>query len=250
MKKQVIAAIAAGSVLATASVSAFAHRVNLFAWVEGDSVHTEASFSGGAKARNAEIAVQDAATGKAWLTGHTNDSGAWSFKVPPEAIASGHDLKLVINAGEGHRNEWTVPASDLPKAKVQAKTPAPVAKASSPAAKASGEAAAPAEVSGPKARAAAAEASPKPAGTRHAPQPAAQSEPKAVAGACPKCPESITPEQLESIVDSAVEKRMAPVMRALAASQEKEPGIPEIVGGIGWVIGLFGIAAYFRSRKK
>ena len=54
------------------------------------------------------------------------------------------------------------------------------------------------------------------------------------------------PEQLEKALD----KKMKPVLKMLAESRATGPGISDILGGIGYIIGLVGIAAYFHSRKK
>ncbi|WP_432736403.1 hypothetical protein [Maridesulfovibrio sp. FT414] len=40
------------------------------------------------------------------------------------------------------------------------------------------------------------------------------------------------------------------VKRMLISQQEKGPGVHEIFSGIGYILGLFGIAAFFSSRKK
>ncbi len=37
---------------------------------------------------------------------------------------------------------------------------------------------------------------------------------------------------------------------AVLSQQLDKPGISEIMGGIGYIIGLFGVAAYIASRKK
>lgn len=37
---------------------------------------------------------------------------------------------------------------------------------------------------------------------------------------------------------------------AALGQQLENPGIPEIIGGIGYIFGLFGVAAYVMSRKK
>ena len=36
----------------------------------------------------------------------------------------------------------------------------------------------------------------------------------------------------------------------LAASQEKGPSMSEIIGGIGYILGLVGLGAYVRYRKE
>ena len=44
-------------------------------------------------------------------------------------------------------------------------------------------------------------------------------------------------------------RRLHRELAALKAAQDK-PGLTEIIGGIGWIIGLFGTAAYVSSRRK
>jgi nickel transport protein len=84
-----------------------AHRVNLFAWVEGDTVYVESKFSGGKKVKAGKIIVTDS-QGTELLTGATDENGEFSFKVPKKT-----DLKIVLIAGAGHRAEWTIPASEI-----------------------------------------------------------------------------------------------------------------------------------------
>ena len=62
-----------------------AHRVNLFAWVEGDTVYVESKFSGGKKVKAGKIIVSDP-QGTELLKGTTNENGEFSFKVPKKTI--------------------------------------------------------------------------------------------------------------------------------------------------------------------
>lgn len=55
---------------------------------------------------------------------------------------------------------------------------------------------------------------------------------------------------LKRIVDEALAKRIGPINRQLAALADPAPGVQDIIGGIGWIIGLFGIAALVKSRKS
>lgn len=87
--------------------SAQAHKVNVFAWVEGDTVHTESKFGGGRMVKDGRISVLDD-EGNVLLEGVTDDAGAFSFKVPKMA-----DLTIVMDAGSGHRNSWRIMASEL-----------------------------------------------------------------------------------------------------------------------------------------
>ncbi len=86
---------------------ALAHKVNLFAYVEGDRVVTESYFSDGKRCQNSIIEVFDRSQ-KKLLEGKTDKTGIFSFKVSGET-----DLRLVLNAGMGHRAEYTVSKSDF-----------------------------------------------------------------------------------------------------------------------------------------
>ena len=86
---------------------ALAHKVMIFAWVEGDTVFTESKFSGGKKVMNAQVLVFDKG-GEQLLEGKTDNKGKFSFKVPKLT-----DLRIVLNAAMGHKAEWTMPESEI-----------------------------------------------------------------------------------------------------------------------------------------
>jgi len=94
-------------VLALPSI-ARAHRVNVFAYVEDGTIHTESYFSGGAPCRECKIEVSDG-SGKLLLTGKTDEQGEFSFTPPIRG-----DMKIVLWAGMGHRAEYTLKAEELP----------------------------------------------------------------------------------------------------------------------------------------
>ena len=82
---------------------AFAHRVTIFAWVEGGMVHTESKFSGGKPVKGGNVLVYDAQSGDKLLEGATDDKGEFSFKAPRMT-----SLRIELNAGMGHKAEWMV----------------------------------------------------------------------------------------------------------------------------------------------
>ena len=97
--------------------SAFAHRVSVFAWVDGDRIYLETKFAGGRPVKSGKVVVTDP-QGVELLTGVTNDEGEFSFKIPERT-----DLKIVLIAGQGHQAEWTVRKAemgDLPAGTVSA----------------------------------------------------------------------------------------------------------------------------------
>ncbi len=51
----------------------------------------------------------------------------------------------------------------------------------------------------------------------------------------------LTEKEVQAIVERAIEKVL---------KQDREPGITDIIGGIGYIIGLVGMGAYFNYRKK
>ena len=62
-------------------VSVSAHNVTVFAWVDGDTIHTQSKFSGGKRVKNAPILVYDVKD-VLLLEGKTDENGMFSFKIP------------------------------------------------------------------------------------------------------------------------------------------------------------------------
>ena len=133
---------------------ASAHRVNIFAFVDGDAVQVECGFNRSQKVKQGTVEVFDATTGAQLLQGTTDDNGVFRFPVTAELREAGHDLNIRIIAGEGHQNDWTVAADELassgtPKAVAVAAAEVPATPASLVAGQAAPSAAAPvAAVSG------------------------------------------------------------------------------------------------------
>lgn len=57
-------------------------------------------------------------------------------------------------------------------------------------------------------------------------------------------------DQLSQIIESALDKKLAPIKRSLARQQDQKPSLQDILGGIGYILGLAGIAAYFKSKRE
>ncbi len=208
--------------------AAQAHRVNIFAWTEGDQVIAECGFNGGNKVKQGQIVVYDAATGAKLIEGRTDDKGVYRFAVPTEGKA--HGLRIVVKAGEGHQNEWMMDAAEL------ATTQAPAAPASAANAK---DAAAPVT--------AAPTAAQKISSTTNA-DPTAT--PGAIGAAAPATSAvSVSSAELQNIVNAALDVKLGPIRRELAEMRVSRPGFSEIFGGIGWLVGLAGIALYFKGRR-
>ncbi|MCP4748387.1 MAG: hypothetical protein GY874_19965 [Desulfobacteraceae bacterium] len=119
--KVILAAMAA---LLLFAHTARAHKVTVFAWVEGNTIHTESKFSGGRLVKKGKIEVLNS-HGKLLLEAITDNQGRFSFPIPEKT-----DLKVVLTAGAGHGNHWIVKAQELGGTPVD---PAPETKPKVPA---------------------------------------------------------------------------------------------------------------------
>jgi nickel transport protein len=177
------------------NISAFAHKVNVFAYVEGDKVYSESYFNDGKKCVDSKIEIFDN-QGNKLLEGLTDKEGEFSFEVPSED----GDLKIVLTASMGHRAEYLIRADELGDIKrlIKEKIEEPVS-AVSP------------EIS------------------------------------------SLDLKEIQSLIEDTLDEKLEPIireMREIKKSQEDRISPTEIIGGIGYIIGIFGVIAYFLSRKR
>lgn len=77
-----------------------------------------------------------------------------------------------------------------------------------------------------------------------------RSPPQPIAEEAKKNGLQITASELTGIIDTALDKKLAPIKKTLAENSEKGPTLQDILGGIGYILGLAGIAAYMQSLKN
>jgi len=188
---------------------ALAHKVTLFAWVEGEMVYTESKFSGGKKAQNAPIEVFDA-HGKKIFEGKTDKNGKFSFKAPRKT-----EMKIVLLAGMGHRAEWTIPLEEFVENTAENAEKPAVYKMTAPEADKINKSELPSKEDNGKS----------------------------------PC---LTPEDVQILVEKTLDKKLKPVITRLnkAIDPDRGPSISDILGGIGYILGLMGIGVYFNYRNK
>jgi nickel transport protein len=182
--------------------TASAHKAVIFAWVEGDTICTESKFSGGKKVKEGDVIVYDL-QGNRLLEGKTNEQGEFSFKIPKKTT-----LKIVLQAGTGHRGEWTLPVEEMGEVTPPQSVQAEIKKTRDTASIKTGK------------------------------QIQSVSAPK------------LSPDDIQLAVEKALDKKLKPVMKKLAESQEHGPTVKDILGGIGYILGLVGIASYVQYRRK
>lgn len=61
---------------------------------------------------------------------------------------------------------------------------------------------------------------------------------------------AVDAEAVRIVVERALDERLNPLVRSVARlREERGPGVTEILGGIGYIVGLMGVYLYARSRK-
>ena len=195
--------------LVLCAMPAWAHKVMIFAWVEGDTVYTQSKFSGGKKARNSTVVVYDK-QGNQLLEGKTDEKGEFSFKVPKKT-----DLRIVLKASMGHMAQWTIPAEEIAAVDDEAEGTTPEVGVGLATKK----------------------AAPSIDTTKSMELPAATAV-------------GLNRQQVKALIDASLDRKLAPIQKMLTDSLDHGPTMTEVIGGIGYIFGLVGVAMYFSSRRK
>ena len=123
------------------------------------------------------------------------------------------DLRIMVVAGQGHQGEWTIRETEM-----QGLPPKTASQT----------------------------------GTDNA----IQTEQKKTISKTSADPGTIAPntnlksEEMEAIIEAVLDRKLKPIVRMLADNRQKGPSARDIFAGIGYILGLVGIAAYVHSRKK
>jgi nickel transport protein len=190
--------------------AAWAHKVSVFAYVQGDAIVVEGFFGGKSKAMDCGVEVFDQ-QGVKLKEGKTDSNGIFSFPIADMGGASG-PIRFVLTAGMGHLADYSLSAADLP--------------------------------SGTKTTDA---ADPGPAAVKDAAEKISvvkETQPQDTA-AIKKLVEEAVKIQLEPVV-----AMLGSQQKLLLEQKDKSPSITEIIGGIGWIFGIAGVWAYFAGRRQ
>lgn len=187
MRKPLLLILVAAAGLALWPDPVLAHKLNVFAWVEGRKIIGEAYFRGRAPLAGGAVTVFGPAGDK---LGQTTTDQQGKFHFEPKLRG---DHRIVVDAGDGHAESFTVGADELP-----ADLPA-----------------------GPSA---AAKAAPPPLATRSG----GESPPPVPAG-------------LQSQIGQ---------LRAELQEFKSEIRLRDVLGGIGYILGLMGVAFYVLGARK
>ncbi len=197
-------------------VAAQAHKVLVFAYVEGGEIVTESGFPGGRPCKACTVTVRDAGSGTVLLEGVSGDDGIWRFPLTEAATAAEQGLEIILDAGEGHRATWKLAPEEYRKA---GGTAAPATPAAEHATQDIGE------------------------------SPPSQGEQPALSNGerLRELDSDALMAAVREEVADVLSRELAPIKRELR--QAREPDLRDILGGIGYLVGLAGLLAYAKSRR-
>jgi nickel transport protein len=190
---------------------ALAHKLNLFAAAEGRVIRGEVYFAGGGKAADVPVRVQSA-SGEPLAALRSGADGGFAYKATAAV-----DHQIIAETPDGHRASWLVRAAELGGAFPQG---------DDADAGASSSAAAPLQAADRPALAAAA---------------AAATE----IGAA----EARLDPDLIAAIERAVARQVRPLREAAAAARDAA-GFRDVLGGIGYIVGLAGLGLWWQCRRS
>ena len=193
--------------LTFSSEPVWAHRVNIFPWVDGDMVHTQSKIGGGKKVKDARVLVYDLKD-NLLLEGKTDANGMFSFPIPQKT-----GLKVVLDASMGHRAEWKIPYDEIAQSVSQGSGPVAV------------------------------ESSFKDLSARN-------SNIQDQLTSAGSDATALQREDIRKIINDALDEKLRPIKTMLADRVDRGPGVTEIIGGIGYIFGLVGIAMFVANRHR
>lgn len=208
--------------------TAQAHRLNVFAYIAGNTIVVQAGFGRGHPAMGATVSILDDATQATLCTGKTAQDGTFTFPWDKLSVVAG--ITIRVDAGEGHVATWQI--EELPTKKEN-----------------------------------------KTSSTPHKPVPAQTSTRENVVP--PSLRTELSTEELQSILQpilqpilqsslqSSLQSTLQPILQEeltkalLPLYQEiaeekmtRTPGLKEILGGLGWILGISGLLYGIRAKRK
>ena len=204
-----IALLALAMLIGPFSSAAVAHKLVVFATVNGKTLEGEAYFHGGAAVHNAKVTIvgpQERVLGETT----TDDEGLFTFDVVWRC-----EHTLIVDAGEGHDGRYAVPIDELPD-----DLPLPNGQGS------------------PTAEAGNAEPPPV-----EEPDLGSTPEPSLQGPALPSDAEDLGAQI------KALSKQIAGMRKDLDRYRNQR-GLQDVLGGIGYILGIMGLVFYFLGVRR
>ncbi|RKY01992.1 MAG: hypothetical protein DRP54_02725 [Spirochaetes bacterium] len=204
---------------------AFGHRINIYAWVEGNRIYTESYSSDGKLLKNANIRVYNSDK-KLLLEGKTSTDGEFSFEVDEP-----QDLLIVLELGDGHRAEYRISKADFSGF---GSTESDGFESDVTGNELSGKGSPDREKSFTKV-----------GGEKSGYTESSGGQNESLATSA-----YVNEERLRKIIRDELEKELKGVYQILGRIEQKRTSVSDVLGGIGYIVGLFGLYMAFKKNKN
>lgn len=204
--------LAAACLLLILTPFAWAHKVSIYAFTDGNAIQVEGFFNRNDKVHHGKITATDRETGTTVYSGTTNDAGIIRFRPDAEFLKTAHGLTITLNAGDGHQAEWIFSPEDLRGLAPTIRQPAsfPLQKKKN-------------LIAG------------------HPVQSVSNGNDSNIINDCGN-------RQLATLIGDTIDSRLSPIRQQIARLEDPSPTIRDVIGGLGWIMGLLGIALYFKKK--
>ncbi len=194
--------------LAVGMQSALAHKIRLFASVEGAFITGMVYLSDSKRVKHQRVVAR---TAEGRVLGETTTDEQGEFRLPVTTVV---DHYLSVDLGDGHRAEFVIRATELPPQTTPSRelVPSSDTAAATPAAQTNPE--------------------PIPSINGH--------EVVSV---------NVSPQELSRIINDALSTQLRPLRQQLDQYEDKIRW-HDVLGGLGYIFGLAGVAYYLVSRRS
>ncbi|MBX2830750.1 MAG: carboxypeptidase-like regulatory domain-containing protein [Rhodospirillales bacterium] len=192
---------------------AHAHNINVFAMSDGNTIEGYVYFTGGSRAQHAHIELRDK-TGQTLFSSTTDEQGSFALRVSHRA-----DYVVFTNTGDGHVAEFKLYANEFGEN-------LPLASPNDPITVTTIETTIPDHTG---------------LTLTTLPSKASRSSQLDLS--------SLSKDELSGLINRAVARQIGPLRQEVNAYRN-DVRMSDVMGGIGVIIGIFGVCAWVVARRK
>lgn len=193
------------------TLPAYAHRIVSYAYTEGDEIVVEGAYGNGNPVKDCKVIVYDSQENVVY-EGRTNSQGIAKFKVSNRS-----DLRIILDSETGHKSEYIIKEENLPEIKSENKVSSNKEDSSNQQITQVNNSVEESEVE--------------------------------TTGISEDRLRKIIQEEVSEELSGELSTDIAAIKQRLVRLEEKKgPGVVEILGGLGYIMGLMGIGLYFKTK--